>query len=351
MYRIKVPFDIPGIGRMRPYRVKRLAEILPIEGLQLAKSAERRLGGNQQQGQNQIVQLAARQPALVYGIWFDEQETHVNVIDKLDPTVIDDLEDVLRSDPRQDGRQTGYYPHGFQLDTERGIVRFSQPVYATEFYDDATGRAIKYVSNKPAEQGPVNAAGNEQPRRCVPAVLRLRTTISIRNPDPRKDYLGWFRYERERPLGGARFGLGPQYEVFDEIGYEVIPTYDVNYRITRTTDNKERLERYLDLRLDEIEAKYQVQEQRSLEYDGFLPIELSPSIRQVEYFIDSTGLAYTRAERNNEDRTFVETEEQRRLRQALREGAEFQRKPPEAAKVRQDGQQIAPQGAGGLQQA
>ncbi|TWT30725.1 hypothetical protein [Blastopirellula retiformator] len=161
------------------------------------------------------------------------------------------------------------YRRGFTVDTERGLVIFSEPVHQWQF-DKALNTNI-----------------------AIPPVIRLRAAFHRRDIMTR----GLIRFEHMR--GKPARVKDTQVITRNDIGREAYVLYQPSggeKLITNETEVKKQAEYYLDAAQKELEAK----QPGSLTYDGFAAIQPDGAIQQVTWSIGSDGRGATTASRNQE---------------------------------------------------
>jgi len=282
-YRIKLPFTVPQTKEVISDRTR----ILPIESIQIAKQLD---DLNRQEPR----------PAWVYGSFADECVG----LDSTDSTEAVPVADFAT-------KPKGFYSGSFDVDTERGIVQFSDPVY-------------RYGSEE---------AANPESMYLYPATLYLLTTISVRDEFTR----AWRRWTQKRTLSGYRSGTNPRYITREDIAEEIYYEYQNGAFVEkRNTPTVESQARYY---LDATERAYQFTAPSSVSYAGFRPINLDGAIQQVTWALDESGFARTRASRNREELLYVPSYKERRamekVREALKKERETERQKSEKAKKAQ----------------
>jgi hypothetical protein len=174
------------------------------------------------------------------------------------------------------------YTKGFTIDCELGIVRFSEPVFL-------------YGESKELNDH-------------LPAEIRLRTAVSLRDKDTR----GWIRHEFEREMPGTRRNTLPQYIQQDDVFYNVIPQGEAS---NTEVEAEQAAKHYLDA----IERKYQTTDPAGFSYAGFQKIEVDGAIQQVTWSLSDDGYATTRASRNREDSLAIPSYGERRMMERMRD--------------------------------
>ena len=259
-YRIKPPIEFPD-GE----KVNDVNAVLPLEKVQVVRERVFVRPGQFEEGKPL--------PAWVYGKFWSEDDD----AEPADPQPFSPLEPFK---PRS------VYRDEFELDVERGIVKFKHPVRLLD---------------------PGQREGQ------IPADLRLRCAVSLRHKETR----AWLHYEERREKRGKKFGTLPRYIKRDDIALHIFvdPLRGV------LVDNLREVQRQANHYLDVAEREYQLTDPRSITYAGIKPINPDGAIQQVTFSINDQGFATTQASRNREEsrvamsyheRRFVE-----RLHQAL----------------------------------
>jgi hypothetical protein len=160
------------------------------------------------------------------------------------------------------------YRGAFTLDTERGIVKFVEPVM---------------------QVNPGSSAG------FIEAELYLTVAHSVQETATRQPV----RCVSERGLAGESLGTGPQVLRREDLALAIITNYDTGNNPTGTTDNSGELEAEIEAQLDAAEGAYETRLTDFVEYAGIVPINPDGAIAQVQWSAGAAG-AVTRAGRNTE---------------------------------------------------
>jgi hypothetical protein len=250
-YRIKAPFTLPEFGK-----VDSLDRILPLESKQIEHTLEVVPG-------SQLKQRVPRAP-WIWGKFHPGHESRKPAEDN--PAV------ALQRRPK------GFYNGGFSVDTERGIVMFSDPIF---LYD----------------QGKI-----------LPAEIKLRIACSLRD----KAHRHWKRHSLDKPLSGGKAKFVRVIRR-DDLSRE-IHLNNVNGALKdNEREVNERLREYLDATAKEYEPKIS----GSATYAGFLPLQLDGAIQQISWILSAEGYAYTRASRNREESFVAPSFSERRIFEQL----------------------------------
>ena len=267
-YRIKTPFTLPG----RAERIKELDRILPLLTTQV--ETVRTDDGREE----------PRAP-WVYGRFWDGFESH-------EPREKHDNEHDVQNRPQ------GLYTKGFSLDTDLGIVKFSEPVYLMKLDNTV-------------------AAG----RQVFPAKLFLRVGVNLRDKKTR----AWIRTEyTRRPPGTKTFPTTKRFILREDIQREIWQKHTPPAKLEDNLQETEKAARhYLIAALREYEAT----QAGSITYAGLIPISPDGAIRQVTWTITEEGFAITRASRNREELLVTPSYEERRLYERLHQVLQERDKP------------------------
>jgi hypothetical protein len=249
-YRIAVQFPnqviIPGYKGKDGHGIgliNKLDQILPIEKEQVATKIENG--------------VAVRLPARISGVWWRGLNSEfINTQPKTDPTPVDDENNKAIVDK------------GFAIDTVRGIVKFSKPIYR-------------------------NSTPTSAEVTVAEAKLRLRTAVSVRH---QVDW-DWDRYERGRELG--KLGTPTRYTQKSEVVLTYEPAYGQAYNVLGVVDNKKEIDPIIDLFLDGIERTFEVKQPETKSYPGIKTTDLDGAIQQVIFKVTTRGTT-TKLARNNE---------------------------------------------------
>jgi hypothetical protein len=182
----------------------------------------------------------------------------------------------------------------FTLDTELGIVKFSQP---TTYY---------VTSDKPSPG-------------LYPATIFLRCTVTVKNQTSRAPTRA-FKFLEVDPTSPA----GIKYTVRED----VIPRFRKN-DVGVWTDNLTYVESQLDFYLSQEIANFQAFPGQTADYAGFIALNNDGAIRQVSYTINTDGTAVSKATRNIEryDMSLSFSESKKRVSLAIaRQESERNRK-------------------------
>ncbi len=239
-YQIKAPFTVEGYGE-----IKDIERVLPLETQQIKKSKFE----NRQRPQSL--------PPWVYGLYYPNGATVTNnfeAMKKLEP-----IAGNIKKYPQ------GLYTLGFSVDAAKGIVTFSDHVVRRD-----TENGLK-----------------------LPADLRLRIAIGIRDPDTG----GWIRTEVKRKLPGDKLGTMPEYLVRDDVALSFYKDDGEAKITTNRTDFEKQAKYYLDAREKELEYN----DPATYEFAGFVDVYPDGAIQQVTWSVNEAGFATTRASRNREE--------------------------------------------------
>lgn len=267
-YRIKPPFRLPGVDD----RVNDLDRILPLENEQVERW--------DQDGVDQA------RPPWVYGRFWRGNDGHKDGEEEKKPDV--------ENNPR------GFYTDGFSLDTERGIVVFSQPVIRLK--DD-----------------PSVILGH----RTYPADLYLRVAVNLRDAGT----LGWVREEFERaPPSRSPVPAAKQYMVREDVTRELVD-YTGRSQGAAPADNLQDATKIAEYYLSAAALQYTPRQSGAASYAGFLPISPDGAIVQVTWTVDGQGRATTRASRNREEANLAPTYQEARFLSKIARQLDEQARP------------------------
>ena len=244
-YRVVVPVKIPGYGTVDSL------ELLDLTNEQVLTSADYSSTGRL---------LPDRQKeALVFGDYYQKQGTYTNT----GTTTLPDQ-------PTKE--QMKYVITGFNLDANRGLVTFSEPIFK------------------------LSGSGNQ----AVPAVLKLRTATYLRQAADRAAV----RWEQFR---GQSTGKPEKVRQVDEI----VLAYK------NGVSNKAEVDKQINYYLDAMQQELQVQQPYSITYAGLKRINLDGAIQQVSFEVGPSGCR-TKASRSTDQDMRVPSYEERRFYEKLR---------------------------------
>lgn len=145
---------------------------------------------------------------------------------------------------------------GFDIDNERGLIKFHEPIYLLNDDGDA-----------------------------APAKLKLRTAVQIRDPKTGE----WVRHTKELKLD-PKSDTKPREIVIDELRLDVMKG---------KPKNQAAIDKELQKRLDIIKEEYEFETPETATYIGWLAVELDGAIQSVTWSMGSEGAATT-VQRNND---------------------------------------------------
>jgi hypothetical protein len=201
-------------------------------------------------------------PAWVYGMFTTEPITRLPENNVESVTWIDFESSDYDNDPQ-------IYRGGWSLDTERGIVKFAEQVYAYQTEDSVLRQ---------------------------PAQLYLRT---------------WFVY---RPTGnsqalrhvynqatGSDYGTLPQFEVHEELQRQIVAQQDdSDFAVSGSTDNVDEINAEANYYYEAILAEYETTAQQQIPYRNLQPIDCSGIVWQVSWSVDRDGPTTTHVSVNTD---------------------------------------------------
>lgn len=210
---------------------------------------------------------------------------------------------------------TGFYPGGFQIDSEHGLVKFNEMVYQfLPFKKPQSLSSATYSDGSPVAPGSAT----------VPAPLWLRTAFHIRDPETR----ALVCYERHRVLD--KNNPITRYIFRDDLVYrltyrpEGTPAWQssdgqvVSQQWKWTTeDNKKIIDEACDYILDQVQDQLRIMMPRTVLYIGLVPQRLDGAIRQTTWIIDGRG-THTYVARDTEILHIVRDYSEIRMMQRLR---------------------------------
>jgi hypothetical protein len=219
--------------------------------------------------------------------------------------------------------ESGFYPGGFEIDGELGVVKFGQQV-----------EQVMAVKNPGLIYRQANGSkiSDDLSRGRFPATLWLRTRFFVNDPQTRAPV----RYQRTRVLDPTSQTV--RYVVRDDLifklTYRFTQPVDVSSFPPKFTDNgsennKDVIDAAADAYLDQIIQEYETRQPQTVVYAGFLPMVLDGAIRQVTWMVNGKGEAYTRVSRDQEELHVVRDYKDQRLAERLKALADKAgRQPP-----------------------
>jgi hypothetical protein len=251
LFTFKFPFTLPGLS----FEIKDINQIEFLDELVSETVVEY---------ETPLQKKAAevrRQKPFVYGMFYDQNGFGKNNVDS------------FSHDYDKDARLI--YQGGFNVDKQRGLIVFSNPVY---LFERNQGELI-YSAPK----------------------LFLRTAISVRDPKSRALWREVLKVKT-----GYRNDSLPM-AVRGDLALEVVQQPNKS----KSTDNKKELEKELRKRLNAEVERILPDVPETGSYSGFIPIELDGTIEQVSYQIDASGFATTVASFGMEHSLVVASHEER----------------------------------------
>lgn len=158
----------------------------------------------------------------------------------------------------------------FTLDTERGIVQFSTPVWRE------------------------TQSGDETTRQSKPADLYLITALTVKDPVTREEF-------REKIVGLVPGQDNSAAEIIytEELRRNEIAEYDKLGNVENVDSNFDQVNELAQSYINEALVKYQQPVSGQVQYAGIKPIDLDGAIQQVSWSVGPSG-ATTHASRNSE---------------------------------------------------
>lgn len=227
--------------------------------------------------------------------------------------------------------ESGFYPGGFSVDAELGVVKFSE---AVEQLVSPVDSAIDF------RFADGSTLGDELPMARFPATLFLRTRFFVADVDTRD----LIRYQKTRVLDSSKDTV--RYVRRDDLTYKLTYRFDATangvdtseyppkFEPTKTEDNRFEIDDACDAYLDQILDEYEVRKPETVVYPGLLEWTLDGAIQQVTWQVDSQGFAFTRVSRDCEELHIVRDYGDRRLAERLKslaDKAKQDRQPPRIA--------------------
>lgn len=286
MYRIKTPFTF---GKEK---VDDLERILPIEQQLLETTT--------------VLGKSERKPAVVYGAFDNNGESYRASTAK---TVW------------LNGVQHAQYPGSFAIDEVHGLVRFSDPV---TMFGDENGFPLTGTFSS----GLVTRTGVTGALTRIPADIRLRTTVSLRD----KDTWAFSRHEvRKKPTAGAG---GPAFYVArEDISRKLFYIHSASVR--KDNDNLTELKKQADFYIAQAMLEFQSRNPGTRTYAGMRAIDVDGLIQEVSWQISNSGEFRTTVSRGRDDNPLVssyqEMVEKAKLRDLLRKQSEADKRRPRRA--------------------
>lgn len=264
-YRVRPGLTLPGNNAPE---VTELQEILPLLTQQV-ETYENEDG------------ITVPRPAWVFGKYSPLE-------DRLAPK--DEVEPKISNQP--DGLYTG----PFDIDAERGIVKFQSPVVVLEKTKRGGGGST--------------AAGLY----AYPPDIRLRVAVNYNE----EGYKGVTRtrYFDDRQAGESSLSQWTRYVLDESLQRGIY--YD--NEAGQLVDNRDSLEQFAALAWQTVISEYLSQSRaESTSYAGLLPIQCDGAIAQVSWTIGADGKAKTRASRNREELFITSSYRERRLAEKISE--------------------------------
>ena len=278
MYRIATetgidgePFFVPGRTNGEPIKHKQL---LPIDDHMVETETH-------VDGDGRI--RTERRPAQVWGTYYfagpPRYAGHT-------PEPINDRPVPNSMDPKT------HYKKAFTIDKERGIVKFSEPVYR---FDDDVGEKTYH-----------------------PARIALRTAVVFRGTRSRMPD----RYYRVFAYPPPLLTTPDQVLRHDELVRKIFPGYSVGDGLIvpgELYDNVAQLDLESDYYIEGEKLKYRQEYPQEIKYMGLIPINLDGAIQQVTWTVGPQG-ATTQASRNTEHSYYLPPYAERRFLELLWSG-------------------------------
>ncbi len=224
----------------------------------------------------------------IWGVWFGgELGSDGNITD-----------DFLPYEKTKDDTPEAFYERPFELDTKKGLVKFTEPLYS-------------YLINP-----------NTQKQIAVSAKLAIRLAVTFKDEKTRAVQ----RFELERKIGPddtkAQIIKRPEIVFQRRMQFSFMETLKQSNVIL---DNEEDVKKEANFYLDITEKTLnEVKQPQSIGYNGIVPIDVDGAIHQVTWSVGPSG-AKTRASFNEEQEDEVRPYRLRR---------EFERQPSELIAIK-----------------
>lgn len=241
-FRPKVPFKIGNRN------VDELWQVLPMPGYQLIPTDN--FGFVEEYSKDNFL----TQPPWVYGEYIKNSESYK-------PTAIaagGNLIDVA----------AGIITHGFGVDSERGLIQFSRPMY---LIDQATGS-------------------------IAPPKIKVRAAFGYRDKRTRQ----FEHWSREFALPNGTKGTKPRYIVREDLGYREGRDIAAGKLDGPVWNNDKDLIDLANHYFAETKREYEVQTPEVATLPGFHNVRVDGAIHTVRWWVGEDGKPYTQVTRNTE---------------------------------------------------
>jgi hypothetical protein len=274
-YRIKTPFKVTATNE----EIKQIDRVLPLFSEQVETYEDDNVKRNR--------------PPWVYGDYLGREDA-VEAAEQ-------------GTDRRLANQPKTLYPKSFSVDSERGIVKFSEPVYR-----------YKKDNN---EQGALLFA-------IVPAKIKLRTAFGVRN-EKTNQFLR-YEYSKRNPQASGRVSNPPtwskRFEKFDDVQVNYYEDYSTGRMVLVKDESKGK--EMADYYWGTVAQQYQPKQSVSATFPGLLSVASDGAISQVTWSINSDGSCTTRISRNREEVLLAPAYKERRLLETLQAVAKQQKLTP-----------------------
>ena len=243
-YRIKLPFTFPTTVNLMGFKIEAMEQIVPILSHQSLVTSE----------DGRLVNVRP----IVYGVWYKGGDK----VDEITGNTVPTFADLKPLPENPNPEAVTVVPGGYSINGEKGIVEFSRPIWQVEPSTDV----------------------------LLPADLVLRTSFHIRN-----DSGAWSYQIFDRPLEPPTISddtyivRRPELFVSERVVYPDPPDF-ANMTVMVNTNEVRAI---TDLYTDAIRRDFEPTTPRMDEIAGLHKIELTGSIRTVEWSIDSSGVPIT----------------------------------------------------------
>lgn len=248
MYRIKTPIAVPGVKGL----IQDLNQILPTDPDTIERVME---------DTKKPTRIYAKVRGVFYnglddfGVWSEDE-----------------------GKPKSDEVGRSVTPDNFDIDTEKGIVKFSDAMYQ-----------LRVGTARPGGQG------------VYPATLTLNVACSFRDSETRA--LTRTEFDGGRGIGTDTAKKDPtaRYVLRDDLVLAFWEEFDFEKGRFVQKNNIKTIAPLAAAIKKQIEAEYKTQSPVAASYDGIVPISPSGAVPSVTWSIGEDGRASTRASANFED--------------------------------------------------
>ena len=266
-----------------------LRQILPLLDFQLAKEKIDLSTGEQ-----------ARRKPVVYGVFYDRNGVGENNV----TTFSDDISLNVGACSPTAKKSKLIFQGQFEIDNERGIVKFGDPMFK------------------------LSGSNFDTDREYEPADIRLRIAINFRN----KDTLAAYRQFRELPVPGVKRGTKTLWVPKEDL----FPEWRVRHSDSKTFENTtfvdQQLVKYVRYEL----AKFTNKLPSNASYPMLVPMSPDGRIAQVTYSIDGSGKIGTSMSRDGDELGPLGTYQERKLKWQIKASVDQAKRNRQAKKDEDD---------------